>query len=138
MDKQETKKLFIEQLKKTPIIQVCCEKLSVSRSSVYRWKKDNINFGKAVDKALAEGKSFVNDMAEGQLLNAIRKENLTAIIFWLKSNHPSYSNKLVVSGSLETRSAELTPEQEASIKRALLLANLSTKGDKNVITKTTK
>ena len=36
-----SKELLVEQLKKTPIVQVVCEKIGVSRASYYRWRKDD-------------------------------------------------------------------------------------------------
>jgi len=43
---EELKKLLIEQLKKTPIVQMACEKTGVARSTYYRWKKQNKTFAK--------------------------------------------------------------------------------------------
>lgn len=80
----ENKQLMIEQLKRLPIVQIACEKMGISRSSFYRWKNDDPEFAKAINQALREGKQFINEMAESQLLSAIKERNLTAIIFWLK------------------------------------------------------
>ena len=82
------KELLIEQLKKTPIVQVACEKVGVGRATYYRWRKEDEEFAKLADEAISEGNFLVNDMAESQLMSAIRDKNLTAIIFWLK-HHPA-------------------------------------------------
>ncbi len=119
----KTKELFIEQLKKTPIIQICCEKLNVSRATFYRMKTNDKKFGQKVDQAIAEGRKLVNDIAESRLLTAIQNGNLQSIMYWLRFNHPLYGNKLEISGSIAT-SNELTPEQLKDIKKALLLANI--------------
>lgn len=119
----KTKKLFIEQLKKTPIIQICCEKLNVSRATFYRMKASDKKFGQKADQAIAEGRKLVNDIAESRLLTAIQNGNLQSIMYWLRFNHPLYGNKLEISGSITT-SNELTPEQLKDIKKALLLANI--------------
>src|SRR5680860_719631 len=84
------KMLILEQLKKTPIVQIACEKVGVGRSTYYRWKKEDLKFSSLADAATAEGSLLVNDMAESQLLSAIKDKNLTAIIFWLKHHHSSY------------------------------------------------
>lgn len=87
------KQLLVEQLKKTPIIQVVCEKFNISRATFYRWRKDDSNFKKLTDKALKSGKTYINDLAESQLISLIKEKNTTAIIYWLKYNHPNYSDQ---------------------------------------------
>ena len=82
---KKEKELILEQLKRTPIVQVACEKTGIGRSTYYRWKKEDNKFAELADAAILEGSLFVNDMAESQLLSAIRDKNLTAIIFWRAS-----------------------------------------------------
>ena len=118
------KELLVEQLKKTPIIQIACEKLGIGRATYYRWRNDDQEFSQKADQALKEGSLLVNDMAESQLLAAIRDKNMTAIIFWLKNHHPSYISKVEVTASYKEREANLTPEQEAIVEQALKLASL--------------
>ena len=121
---QKEKQLLIEQLKKTPIVQVACEKTDIGRATFYRWKKEDPQFANDVDTSLAEGSLLVNDMAESQLMSAIREKNLTAIIFWLRNHHPSYAAKLEVTARLKADNEILTPEQEALVTKALKLAAL--------------
>ncbi len=114
------KKAILEQLKKTPIIQVTCEKLGISRATFYRWKKKDEKFAEEVDLALQEGSQLINDMAESQLIAAIKNGNLTGIIFWLKNHHKNYSPKLEVT----TKNTEipLTDEQKEIIRQSLNMA----------------
>jgi len=118
------KELLIEQLKKTPIVQVACEKAGIGRATYYRWRKENEVFAEQADISIAEGSLLVNDMAESQLMAAIRDKNLTAIIFWLKHHHPHYATKVEVTARLKTDNETLTPEQEALVTKALKLATL--------------
>lgn len=127
MKNQKEKELLIEQLKKTPIIQICCERTNISRATYYRWRKEDQQFAKKADEALIKGILLVNDMAESQLMSAIREKNMTAIIYWLRHRHPSYANKVEISGRLTHSDEELTPEQTALVKAALRLASF----DKN-------
>jgi len=127
MKSKKEKELLIEQLKKTPIIQVACERTSISRASYYRWRKEDQQFARRADESLLEGILLVNDVAESQLMSAIREKNLTAIIYWLRHHHPSYANKVEISGRLTHADEELTPEQTALVKAALRLASF----DKN-------
>ena len=130
------KKLIIERLNKTPIIQFACEQTGVARATFYRWRKEDPKFNKDVESALNAGSDIINDMAESQLLSAIRDKNMTAIIFWLKNHHQAYTEKLKISGHLTTKNDVLTPEQEKSIKKALTLASLAIKkGKENVKSK---
>lgn len=123
------KELIIEQLRKTPVVQIVMEKLSISRSSYYRWRQEDPEFAKACDEALEEGCGLVNDLAESQLMAAIRDGNLTGVIFWLRSHHDKYKNKVEVNASIKNVSEQLTPEQQAIVEQALRLANLTDSDD---------
>lgn len=119
------KEAIIEQLKTTPIVQVACRKGGIGRATYYRWRKSDLNFTKASDEALLEGSLLVNDIAESQLMEAIRDKNLTAIIFWLKHHHPTYATRVEVMARVK-HEERLTPEQEKLVDKALKLALLHT------------
>lgn len=123
---KKLKEALLEEFRKIPIVQVACNKHGVSRATYYRWRQEDEVFANAADEALDEGVLMVNDMAESQLLSAIRDKNMTGIIFWLKSHHKAYSSKVEVEATV--RNFALTPEQEALVRRALELSGL-TKGD---------
>jgi len=123
--RQDTnKELLLEQLKKTPIVQVACEKVGVGRATYYRWRKEDENFAEKADQAILDGNFLVNDLAESQLINSIKNSNLGAIVFWLKHHHPNYATKVEVTAHLKHQSETLTPEQEALVDKALQLASL--------------
>lgn len=115
---------LIEQLKKTPVIEVACQKVGIGRNSYYRWRREGKKFALACDKALEEGCAFINDLAESQLISAMKGNNLTAVMYWLNHRHNVYKNKLEINGNLGVQKHELTKEQAMNIKRALRLANL--------------
>lgn len=118
--KRSDKKAIVEQLRKTPIIQIACEKTSLSRATFYRWKKEDQKFADKVEQAIEEGSHLINDMAESQLISAIKSNNLSAIIFWLKNHHRSYSPKLEVL--TKNSDVPLTDEQKEIIKKSLSMA----------------
>lgn len=124
MKTDKNKELVIQQLKKTPIVQVSCEKVGIGRATFYRWKQEDQDFATMADEALIEGSLLVNDVAESQLMSAIRDKNLTAIIFWLKHHHPNYATKVEVTARLKADNEVLTPEQEELVTKALKLASL--------------
>lgn len=114
----------MEQLRKVPIVQVACEKVGLSRNSVYRWRNEDESFRKEMETALAEGEALVNDMGESQLLSLIRDKNWSAISFWLRHRNPKFHERLEVTANFQSPQDELTPEQEAVVREALRLASL--------------
>jgi hypothetical protein len=113
------KQKVLENLKQVPIISVACQKLGIGRSSFYRWKIEDRLFSKEADKALQEGKQLINDLAESQLINAIKDQNMTGIIYWLRNNHPGYADKIELTH--KNGKEELSPEQKDLVKKAIAL-----------------
>jgi predicted DNA-binding transcriptional regulator AlpA len=109
MKKSKSAKQFLLELTRVPIVQVACEKAGLSRNTVYRWRKEDKEFEKKMDQALADGVALVNDMSESQLLTLIKEKNFPAVRFWLNKRHPAYKDKIEVTraGTIE----ELTPER---------------------------
>lgn len=128
---KELQKQLVETLSKNPIIQPACDRCGISRSTLYCWKNNDEKFAKQVDKAISEGRILVTELAESKLMNAIKNENLGAIIFWLRNNDIRYSDKLEVRGHVVSTSYTLTADQKESIKRALLLAGINEKAGHN-------
>jgi len=124
MKRDKDKKILIEQLKETPIVEYACKKLGIARATYYRWRKDDKEFEKESDMAILEGSLLINDLAESQLISAIKDRNLGAIVFWLKNNSKKYAPKLEVDANIKQIDRELTPEQENLIKQALHFAGL--------------
>ena len=118
------KQLLLEQFKKTPIIQVACEKTNIGRATYYRWKKEDPDFAKLADESLMEGNSLINDMAESQLISAIQDKNLSAIVFWLKHHHSSYTTKIELT-TIKDQEINLTDEQKELLNKALEMAALT-------------
>lgn len=90
---EKSKEVLLEQLNKTPIVQIACEKIGVARSTYYRWIEDDKEFDNKIKEAIRKGKSLINDMAESKLISAIQNGNTTAIIYWLKNNHKGYRER---------------------------------------------
>lgn len=120
---ENNKELLIEQIRKTPIIQVACEKTGIGRATYYRWRKEDESFRDKSDEALAEGIHLINDMAESQLISAIRDKHMTAIIFWLKNRHKDYKTRVEVS-TVKEDDGTLTPDQQELLTIALTRGHL--------------
>lgn len=120
--KKIEQQLFAE-LRKVPIVQVSCEKIGISRNSVYRWQREDKKFKQAMNKAIDDGVAFVNDMSESQLFTLIKEKSFPAIRFWLQHRHRNYKNKLEITNTQDVE--ELTSSQEKIVKKALELAQLA-------------
>lgn len=118
------KKDLLEKLKETPVVEVACRKIGIARATYYRWRISDEKFAKEAELALEAGSALVNDMAESQLLTAIKDQNMTAIIYWLNHHHPTYATKVEVTAHLKNQNETLTPEQESLVTKALQLASL--------------
>jgi predicted DNA binding protein len=123
MKKNKLQNQFFAELAKVPIVQIACEKTSISRNSIYRWRKEDVVFAKKMEEALADGEALVNDMSESQLLTLIKEKNFSAIRFWLNHRNPKFRDKVEVTSKFED-SGELTPSQAEVVRKALQLAKI--------------
>ena len=123
MKSPRIKQLLLDELKKKPVVEAACAKAGVGRTTFYEWKRGDKKFAEAVDEAMSFGKDFVSDIAEMQLLNAIKAGDFRAIALWLKAHRQEYKNRVEVDGTITTIE-EMTAEQKALVKRALELADL--------------
>lgn len=80
-----------EELKKTPIIQVACQRTGIARATYYRWCKENPEFRKTADEAMAEGEALFNDLGEHQMLTLMKDKYWPAIRYWLDKRHPKFN-----------------------------------------------
>lgn len=120
---QKDKLLLLEQFKRTPVVQVACEKTGVARATYYRWKKEDHQFAGEADNAIRDGIALINDMAESQLISAIRDKSFSAIAYWLNHRHPAYTNRVEITTNRKP-DEPLSPEQQALIQKAIQLAGL--------------
>lgn len=109
---------FIEQLKRTPVIEQACQKVGLSRATVYRWVKEKKSFEKEMDAALSEGRTFMCDIAETQLFSLIGDKEYKAIALYLSTHNPRYAKKLELSGTVTTKDEPLKKEQKKLIREA--------------------
>lgn len=125
MKKDRHKKLILEQLKKSPIAQVACNQIGISRATYYRWLREDKKFKKATDEAIKEGESLINDLSESQIISLIKDKNMQAIQLWLRTHHQKYTNRIQVDANIKHSDEKLTPEQERLVRKALKLISRS-------------
>lgn len=126
MKSPRLKQLLLEELKKKPVIEAACAKHNVGRTTFYEWKQKDKKFANAVDMAMRFGKDFISDIAEMQLLNAIKSGDFRAVAMWLKTHRQEYRNRIEVDGTITTIE-EMTAEQRALFERATALMDPSPK-----------
>jgi hypothetical protein len=124
MKKLRKKKEFLEQVRRIPIVQVACEKVDLSRNTVYRWRKEDAVFATNMDEALAEGEELVNDMSESQLLALIKDKHFGAIRLWLNHRNPKFKEKVEVTATHKIQK-EMTDEGVELARKALSLHTLN-------------
>lgn len=122
---KKNKQLLIEHLEKTPIVELACNKVNIAKATFYNWKRDDPEFAKQVEEALSGGKDLVSDVAESQLIGAIKSGNLSAAIFWLKHHRDDYRPHLEISGQMKHIREELTDEEAELLRETLKLAGFS-------------
>jgi len=124
-NQDKDKELLLAQLAKTPIVEAACKNVGLPRSTYYRWRKEDEAFAEDCDETIEVSIGRINDLAESQLINAIKNQNMSAITFWLKHHHHRYRNRLEVDARIETVQQELTPDQVELVSKALQLAGVS-------------
>jgi transposase len=117
----KVKQAFLEQLKRTPTIETSCQKVGVSRATVYRWITASKQFKLKVEESLTEGRTFMLDVAENQLFSLIGEKKFEAIRLYLSTHNSRYSNKLEIKGNIKQ---ELTTAEKKLLKEALKRAEL--------------
>ena len=81
---------FLEQLKTIPNISLACEKVGLSRNTIYRWCNEDPDFKDRLDVAIDSGTDSINDLAGSKLVGLINAGNLNAIKYWLDNNKKTY------------------------------------------------
>jgi hypothetical protein len=90
MKKSKIEDKFIEELERVPNISIACEKVGLSRQTIYRWMKFDEKFRAKVDQAITVGVDSICDLAESKLISNINSGSQRAIEFYLISNKKQY------------------------------------------------
>lgn len=90
MKKHRKAKKFLEELCRLPNVSVVCEKLGIARNTVYRWRNDDPDFRKEMDKAFQLGEETINDLAHSKVVLNIQRDQPWAIRYWLDNHHKNY------------------------------------------------
>lgn len=87
---EKSKAEFIERLKQAPIIQLVCEKMGIPRSTLYRWKDEDLDFDDDIADAISEGQQFMDDIVENKFMALVNDKHWPAIHCYITRRHPKY------------------------------------------------
>jgi len=122
MKRDKLKDAVIKALKEMPVIQIACKRAGVSRATYYRWRTEDEDFLQQSNEAANEGREFICDMSESQIIKSIQEGKLPACTLWLKHNSPRYGADTTSRGPISPI-VELTPEEEKLFEKALGLSS---------------
>lgn len=117
----EQKQQVLEILTKLPVIQAAVKRAGISRATFYRWREEDQAFNESVVNAVREGSISVNEWAQSKLIEEISKSNMTAIIFWLKSRDPLFSDRRTIINEFKMPERPVSPEAAEAIDNVFTL-----------------
>lgn len=88
--KKRLVKKFLEELQTIPNISRACEKVGITRNTVYRWRNEDQEFANKLDDSLSYGIDSINDLAESKIISKINAGDTRATIYWLENNKRNY------------------------------------------------
>lgn len=90
MKSERHRQKIIEELRKTPIVEIACKNAGVGRTTFYDWIKRNQRFRAQVEEAMLVSRESVNDLAEARMIGKIKEGSFKETRFWLEHNSPIY------------------------------------------------
>lgn len=117
--KRVMKQTICELLEKTPVIESACQKVSISRMTLSRWRKDDPKFDQQIEEVLAVSRESVNDLAESKMIQAINDGNPSLIRFWLTNNCNRYKRKPDISQHININKHEWGEDDFVAMMNAL-------------------
>jgi len=89
--KRARKKIFLEELSKTPVMSAVCSKLNISRETIYRWQKEDSDFKSKYEEVYQQGTGNINDLAKSKLITKINEGDIGAIKYWLDNRDTEFA-----------------------------------------------
>jgi hypothetical protein len=81
---------FLDEIRHVPNISSACQKVGISRNTIYRWCSEDPSFKYRLDQAMSIGIDSVSDLAESKLIGLINISDFRAIAYWLDNNKKVY------------------------------------------------
>ncbi len=83
-------KQIIAELEKMPNKSYVCQKLGISRQTLYRWIEDDLDFSDGVELAIRIGNESMSDLAESKLVEMVKEGDFRAVRYLLDNKHKDY------------------------------------------------
>jgi len=106
LDTLDKKKRFIEFYSRPEVqgnISMTCDAVGINRQTYYNWLEKDEKFR----KAMYEAKMKMCDEMEQILISRAVEKSDTALIFWLKYNHPQYKENPQVQINQQFNTSEM-------------------------------
>jgi hypothetical protein len=112
MKSEKHREKLLEELRKTPIVEIACRNANIGRTTFYEWYKRNRKFRAQADIALFGSRNVITDLAESKLINGVKEGRFQEIRFWLEHNSPTYTppgktKKPALDGIVEPRARRM-------------------------------
>ena len=86
MKTRNEKNKFLNELQDLPIVSAVCKRTGISKTTVYRWLKNDDKFSKKFYEALNVGRDTMSDIARGTIIKSMQKGSLRAAEYWLDTD----------------------------------------------------
>lgn len=114
LNKRKALKELVKELEKNYLLQHACNKLGLTRSTIYRWMRENEEFAISLRASQAVGRRYMSDYVESKLFKNIEDQDQRAIEFWLKNNNERYrSHEKAMEQKIDSLKLQLRESQAA-------------------------
>jgi hypothetical protein len=125
---KKNKKLILDELEKNKgIVTIACRRVGITPKTFYRWLKADDEFAQQVDEVEWDQRSYV----ESKLMKKVANDDITAIIFYLKCNHPKYKPKSEIDVNDSRELEEIRSDYNDLIKKLKVKGDVKSKVTKN-------
>lgn len=87
---KKLQKQIIAELENLPNKSYVCQKLGISRQTLYRWSKEDIDFAVTIDDAIRIGNESICDLAESKVIELVKRGDFRAAKYVLDNKHKDY------------------------------------------------
>jgi len=91
MKKNKVAKQFLKEFSEVPFVSFACQKVGVSRNTIYKWRREDPDFKREMDRAERAGTESITDVAQSKLLMHVARGMPWAIQFLLRNRHKNYA-----------------------------------------------
>ena len=116
------KKLLLQHIGKTPIVEVVCQKVGIGRTTLYRWLREDESFATEYSAAFGTGVDLISDLAESKLIGKIQEGDMAAVKLWLGTHRKDFASKVEVSA---VRQEVMSEEEKKAIEQAHAMLGLT-------------